>query len=196
MPYRPMKSTGNGTGYLGFQNCQILGFKDRSDEPQLSSWADLFLEVELKTETSQYPSVLVVKGQFEKDTNGNIKDCSLLNKIYYLMDAIQCDAGPNTKGEWEDANGNPIEELDTFLNEHYVDMNTVTMPYHVYMYKEKSKSNGKVYTTVCPKIVKATPKEIKELKDYIKYMMSKGYIPKELEPVVSSDEDDDGLPDF
>ena len=82
--YRPEAAKSGAASWLGFQSAQIIAYEDRSAE---FDWADLFLDVTLKT-TSQYPVNYALKGTYDREDSGEIKDSSLLKRIYYLLDAI------------------------------------------------------------------------------------------------------------
>ena len=188
MRFRP-ETESNGS-WTGFQNVQITDFSDRSkdtrDDGEIKfPWADVYLEVMLAG-NSKYPIRLQVAGSYDKDNDGRIRTCSLLNKIYYLFDAIGFGGGPNTIGEWETKTGDKIENIQTFLNNNYVaDISDDTKPYYVYVYRtlQKDKKTGeeKEWTRVCPKIVIDTPDNRKELENYVTFMKSRGHI-KEVEP--------------
>ena len=84
--FRPT-ATANGVGssFGGFMEGQIVEFNDRSDE---FTGADIFIDVTFRVPNSQYPVIYSLKGTYDKEDNGNIKSCSLLNRIYYLFDAL------------------------------------------------------------------------------------------------------------
>jgi hypothetical protein len=178
--YRPETTNSGEASWLGFQQAQIIEFNDRSEE---FDWADLFLDVTLKT-TSQYPVNYALKGTYEREDSGEIKDSSLLKRIYYLLDAIGFKGGPNKEGVWEDENGTAIDDIGKYLNENFIAKDALdgdSNPFYVYVYKRLNPKDNKAYTEVCPKIVKNTNKNQEDLKSYIKFMKSKGYIKEHIE---------------
>lgn len=173
--FRP-NPTENGTGnvFMGFMEGQITSYKDRSDE---FDWADIFIDVVFDVPKSQYPVTYSLKGTYDKEDNGNIKSCSLLNRIYYLFDAIGFKGGPNVIGEWEDEDGNQIESIENYLNQKHANENTTqNYPYHIYVYKEWVADKKKAYTRVCPKVVLNTEKGISDLKSYVGFLRQKNII--------------------
>ena len=178
--YRPEAAKSGAASWLGFQPAQIIAYEDRSAE---FDWADLFLDVTLKT-TSQYPVNYALKGTYDREDSGEIKDSSLLKRIYYLLDAIGFKGGPNKEGVWEDENGTAIGDLGKYLNQNYVSKDALdgnSSPFYVYVYKRLNPKDNKAYTEVCPKIVQNTNKNQEDLKSYIKFMKSKGYIKEHIE---------------
>ena len=175
--FRPT-ATANGVGssFGGFMEGQIVDFNDRSDE---FTWADIFIDVTFRVPNSQYPVFYSLKGTTDKEDNGNIKSCSLLNRIYYLFDALGFTGGPNVKGEWEDENGNIIPKLDEYLSQNHIKDDALTSennPYHIFVYKEWVADKGKAYTRVCPKIVMNTTKGIADLKSYVAFLRQKNIL--------------------
>ena len=67
--------------FLGICKFAILKFEDKSG---MFDWADLYIEVEVKQEHSDYSRKLQIKGSFEKDSSGNITGGSVLKRIYNL----------------------------------------------------------------------------------------------------------------
>ena len=175
--FRPT-ATANGVGssFGGFMEGQIVDFNDRSDE---FDWADIFIDVTFRVPSSQYPVIYALKGTYDKEDNGNIKSCSLLNRIYYLFDALGFTGGPNVKGEWEDNDGNIIPKLDEYLSKNHIKDDALTSevnPYHIFVYKEWIADKGKAYTRVCPKIVMNTTKGIADLKSYVAFLRQKNIL--------------------
>ena len=62
--FRPETSESNGAGnkFTGVCKFAIVDFEDKSG---MFDWADLFLEVEVKQEHSDYTRKLQIKGSFE-----------------------------------------------------------------------------------------------------------------------------------
>ena len=65
--FRPKESS--GSNFYGVCKFAILGFEDKSSE---FDWADLYLNVEIKQEGSDYTKELRITGNLEKDAKGNI----------------------------------------------------------------------------------------------------------------------------
>ena len=175
--FRPTPTANSaGSSFGGFMEGQIVDFNDRSDE---FDWADIFIDVTFRVPSSQYPVIYSLKGTYDKEDNGNIKSCSLLNRIYYLFDAIGFTGGPNVKGEWEDSDGNIIPKLDDYLSKNHIKDDALTSevnPYHIFVYKEWIADKGKAYTRVCPKIVMNTTKGIADLKSYVAFLRQKNIL--------------------
>ena len=175
--FRPNVTSNSGGGQFGgFMEGQIVEYIDRSEE---FDWADIFIDVVFRVPASQYPVNYSLKGTYDREDNGNIKSCSLLNRIYYLFDAIGFKGGPNVVGEWEDADGVTIPKIDDYLSKNHIKDNAVTnetYPFHIYVYKEWIADKGKAYTRVCPKIVMNTSKGITDLKSYVAFLRQKGIL--------------------
>ena len=179
--FRPVmnESTG-GNKFTGICKFGIVGYEDKSN---MFDWADLYLEVEVKQEESDYTRKLQIKGSFEKDSSGNITGGSVLKRLYNFFDAIGCKAGINVKGEWEDENGDKIDDIAEYLNKGGVDgtvENLSAYRYLAYFYKEQPKKPGaKSYVNVWPKVYFATDDNIAKLQKDIDWLKGKGYL-KEL----------------
>ena len=48
----------------------------------------LYIGTTLETNSVEYPVNYSLKGTYDREDNGNIKSCSLLNRIYYVFDAM------------------------------------------------------------------------------------------------------------
>ena len=64
-----MKESTGGNKFTGICKFAIINFEDKSG---MFDWADLYLDVEVKQEHSDYSRKLQIKGSFEKDSSGNI----------------------------------------------------------------------------------------------------------------------------
>ena len=173
--FRPTEANGGNT-FGGFMEAAIVDFTDRTHE---FDWADLFLDVTMKTPSSQYPVIYTLKGSYEKEEDGKIKSCTLLNRIYYLLDTIGCKGGPNVNGEFEDENGEKVENLQSYFNNNFLPDNALNQenyPYHIYTYKEWVDKQNKAFTRVCPKLVMNTEKGIADLKSYVAFLKQKNLI--------------------
>lgn len=173
MPYRPQITQPSGA-WLGFQDAQIVDFEDKSEQ---YDWADVFIQVTFKIPTSQYPVNYHLKGSYERNNDGTIKETSLLKRIYYLFDAIGCTGGPDKEGKWVDEDDKPIENISNYLNKYLTPnaLNGNDTPYYIYVYKERGK-DGKNYTRVATKIVKNESRQRKDLESWIAFMKGKGYL--------------------
>ena len=173
--FRPVETGGNGS-FGGFMEAQIVDFSNRTEEFE---WAELFIDVTMQVPKSQYPVIYSLKGTYEREDDGKIKSCTLLNKVYYLLDAIGCKGGPNVEGAWENEDGELIEKIDTYLNQNFLGENPLkneNYPYCIYVYKEWVESKDKAYTRVCPKIVMNTEKGMADLKSYVAFLKQKNII--------------------
>ena len=174
--FRPETKSNGAGSFGGFMEGQIVDFSDRSDE---FDWADVFIDVTFNVPNSQYPVIYTLKGTYEWEDDGNIKSCALLNRIYYLFDAIGFKGGPNVKGQWEDEDGNSIEKIDSYLNVNHLSKNALeseNYPYSIFVWKEWVEKKGKAYTRVCPKIVMNTDKGIADLKSYVAFLKQKNLL--------------------
>ena len=167
--------------FQGVNQFAIINFEDKSGS---FDWADLYLDIEVKQEHSDYTRKLQIKGSFEKDSNGQITGGSVLKRLYTFFEAIGCSAGLNTDGEWEDEKGNKIDDITDYLS--VFRSNPIPggdiedYPYIAYFYKEQPKKpGGKAYTTVWPKVYKSSDENKVKLKKDIAWLKGKGYL-KEL----------------
>ena len=112
--FRPENKS--GTGFLGYKKLGIISITDKSGKFDL---ADVYLEVEMKVENSQYNRNFYVSGGHEMSENGDIIDSSLLKRIYHFFDAIGFEGGVNLKGEFEDKSGNVIKDIADYLNTNF-----------------------------------------------------------------------------
>ena len=174
--------------FLGICKFAIMGFEDKSG---MFDWADLYIEVEVKQEHSDYTRKLQIKGSFEKDDKGKISGGSVLKRMYSFFDTIGCTAGLNVDGEWEDEKGDKIEDIKRYLNKSWIakataEFEPVSYDYLAYFYKEKPKKPGaKAYTTVWPKVYQSSEENYNKLKSDIDWLKGKGYL-KELTDEVKS----------
>ena len=179
------ESTG-GNKFTGICKFAVISFADKSD---MFDWADLYLEVEVKQEHSDYTRKLQIKGSFEKDASGNITGGSVLKRLYNFFDAIGCTAGLNVKGEWEAEDGTKIDNIVEYLNKGAPDGDVETVSsyrYLAYFYKEQPKKPGaKSYVNVWPKVYWASDENTAKLQSDIDWLKSKGYL-KELSDEVAT----------
>lgn len=181
-----IKESTGGNKFTGICKFAIINFEDKSG---MFDWADLYLDVEVKQEHSDYSRKLQIKGSYEKDSAGNITGGSVLKRLYTFFDAIGCKAGVNVKGEWEDENGDKIDDIADYLNKGAVDgdiESVSTYRYLAYFYKEQPKKPGaKSYTTVWPKVYLSSDENQGKLKNDIDWLKGKGYL-KELTDEVAN----------
>ena len=179
------ESTG-GNKFTGICKFAVISFADKSD---MFDWADLYLEVEVKQEHSDYTRKLQIKGSFEKDASGNITGGTVLKRLYNFFDAIGCTAGLNVKGEWEAEDGTKIDNIVEYLNKGASDGDVETVSsyrYLAYFYKEQPKKPGaKSYVNVWPKVYWASDENTAKLQSDIDWLKSKGYL-KELSDEVAT----------
>jgi len=157
---------GGGASWLGIKTGKLSKI---TDEASKYNWADVYLAVEFDVEGSDYPRVMKIAGSFDRDTSGQIEDCSLLKKLTHFLDAIGEEGGINTEGKWESADGNPIKDIVLYLNKHLGTNLTI------YVYKELAK-NGQAYTRVHNKVLAVSDKSENDLDGYIKFLQTKGFI--------------------
>ena len=186
-------SSNTTSKYLGVKPISIFEFKDRSDEFE---WADLFISVTVRMDNSEYDRFLEIKGSLEKGSNGLIEGGSVLNRMYKFFDAIGCDAGLNTDGTWEDADGGTITSITDYLNERFVNGNPTDAKYdHVaYMYKRQPKPGSKAYTTCHYRIFPNDASGKTKLTEHVTWMKDKGYIKEAVVSLETNNVPTDGVP--
>ena len=172
--FRP--AMGGGSSFFGICEINILSYKDRSDE---FDWADIFIDVTVQQKGSEYTRNIKIAGSLDKDASGNITGGSVLKRMYTFFDAIGCKCGLNVKGGWEDAEGNEIPEIDTYLNKEWINPipDSENMDYIAYVYKEQPKKIGdKAWTRVYHKIYENSETNKTKLADDVKWLKGKGVI--------------------
>ena len=164
-----------GSKFLGFLPVAIMGYEDKTD---LFDWADVFISVTLQLEGSQYPVEMKIVGSYDRESNGNIKTCTLLKRLYWLFDVVGFQGGPDVQGNWVDADGNSIDNLALYLEKHHVTNPLVPrFDAYGYVYKEPGRKDpSKAYTTVYPRLVPNTDKMRTELEGYIAFLKGKNLI--------------------
>ena len=155
-----------GGDWLGIKTGTISKITDDSAK---YDWADVYLIVEFNVEGSDYSRVMKIAGSYDKETNGQIKDCSLLKKITFFFDAIGEQGGPNHLGQWVNEKEEPITDIVAHLNQYIGKQLTI------FVYKELAK-NGQAYTRVHNKVLKVAHNSVEELEGYINFLRSKGFI--------------------
>tara|TARA_R100000781_G_scaffold114836_1_gene87159 strand:+ start:1254 stop:1859 length:606 start_codon:yes stop_codon:yes gene_type:complete len=179
-------SQSNSNGFLGIQEVAITNFENKFDK---FTWADVYIEVELRQKNSKYPKLMRIAGSFDFETDGRtIKGGSVLKRIYNLFGALGCTAGISTVGTWEDADGEEIKVIDQFLSENYAASEPLdSYPYLVYIYKEKNPKTNKVYTTVYPKLWENTNIGRATIQKDVEWLKSKNVIKEHIETAVTPD---------
>ena len=171
--FRPENKNVN---YYGVCNIGIVNVEDKS---KLYDWADIYLNVVVKQEGSEYTRNLQIAGSFDRDANNDVVNCTLLRKIYSFFDGIGETAGINIRGEWEQEDGTPIENIEEYLNSKYGVSNEdeANMNLVAYVYKETPKqAGGTAYTRVYHIVYPDTPDNRKKLEEEISWRKGKGYI--------------------
>ena len=184
------ESNGNYADFLGICEFAIMDFKDKSAD---FDWADIFIEVTVKQKGSDYDRPLQIKGSLERK-GGIVTGGSVLKRMYHVFDQIGCSAGINVQGEWEDGDGNKIEDIASYLNEHFSSISMPDSPpddypYIAYFYKEEPKvPGGKSYTRVFNKLYQNRDENKSKLDSDVKWMKSKGYLKEMSDEVVNKTE--------
>jgi hypothetical protein len=193
--FKPEVITTNG--FNGICECNIVQINDKSD---MFDWADIYLEVQLLQNGSKYTRNASIVGGFEKDASGNITGGSVIKRMYTFFAAINCHAGINIKGEWEEADGKKINSISDYLNSQFTtewdgESNGSDGKYLAYFYKQQPKKPGdKAYGRAHYKLYPAGGDNKNKLQNDIDWMKSKGYIKEatETETVMTVDADDLG----
>ena len=150
---------------------------------------------------SKYTRNANIVGGFDKEPNGNVSGGSVIKRMYAFFDAINCNAGINIKGEWEDADGNKIDDIATFLSSYVKEWDGESAgqngDYLAYFYRQAPKKPGKqAYNVAHYKIYPNGGDCKKQLESDIDWMKSRGFIKEdtgEAQPVNSVDSDKLGL---
>jgi len=173
--FKPKAAESNN--FYGICEIALLDFSDKGGT---YDWADIFIEIEIKQNGSDYTKSLKIAGSLDKDPNGDVTGGSVIKRMYHAFEQMGCDAGINIKGEFETQGGEPIANIGTHLNQYAQDeIPGADLNYNfiAYVYKEKPKKMGdKVYTRVHPRIYTNTAEHKAKLADDINWMKSKGYI--------------------
>ena len=186
--FRPQGSSSSGSNFYGMCNIAILNFEEKSSEYK---WADIYLDIEIKQEGSDYTKQLRIAGDLERDTNGKISGGSVLKRMYNFFDIIGEKAGLTVDGNWEDEDGNAIDNIASYLNQrHVASVMPDTEPdfnYLAYVYKDKPKEKGgKVYTRVFHRIQNNDEKGRQSLASEVKWFKDKGFIKEATEDDIST----------
>ena len=181
------ESSGSYTDYLGICEIALMEFNDKSKD---FDWADIFIEITIKQKGSDYDKPLQIKGSLDRE-KGIVVGGSVLKRMYHFFEQIGCGAGINVQGEWEDEEGNKIEDIAGYLNEKFSSISMPDsppddFPYIAYLYKEQPKvPGGKSYTRVFSKVYQNKEDNKAKLENDVNWMKSKGYL-KEMTDEVSN----------
>tara|TARA_R110000824_G_scaffold129621_11_gene291185 strand:- start:319 stop:930 length:612 start_codon:yes stop_codon:yes gene_type:complete len=193
--FKPTATT-TVSNFTGICPCTIVSIEDKSANFE---WADIYLQVTLLQDGSKYTRNANIVGAFEKEGN-NVTGGSVIKRMYSFFSAINCDAGINIKGEWEDSAGTKIDDIAEFLSQYAEDWDGETPgkdgKYLAYFYKQAPKKPGKqAYNIAHYKIYPNGGNCKEQLQGDIDWMTSKGYIKVdtgEAQPVNSVDSEDLG----
>ena len=178
--------TEQNSKFSGICKFNMINFVDKSG---LFDWADIFIEIEVMQEHSDYSRRLQIKGSFDKEDD-KIVGGSVLRRLYTFFEAIDCTAGINVNGGWENEKGEAIEDIAEYLTKNHLAKGDIDSfpdsikpddyPYIAYFYREQPKKPGaKSYTTVWPKVYKDSAENEVKLQKDIDWLKGKGYV-KEL----------------
>ena len=179
---KPKMSSG-GNKFYGICECNIVGYEDKSAKFE---WADIFIEVEIKLKDSEYTKKMQICGQLER-TGEEVTGGAVLNRMYKFFEAIDCKAGINLQGNFEDEDGTPILDITKHLNENFAHKGDLC-PFMCYVYKSEPKDGGQSYTRVLPRLVMNTDAGKADLESYVAFMKTKGHL-KEVDPNAVTDKD-------
>jgi len=194
--FKPEETKTNN--FNGICECTIVDIQDKSAQ---FDWADIYLQVTLLQNGSKYTRNANIVGGFEKEGNGNVTGGSVIKRMYAFFETINCNAGVNIKGEWEDAEGNKIDDIATFLSKYTTEWDGESAgtngKYLAYFYKQAPKKPGKQAYNVAHYRMYPNGGNCKEqLQKDIDWMTSKGFIKEdtgEAQPVNSIDADKLGI---
>ena len=172
---KPKMSSG-GNKFYGVCEATIIGYEDKSAK---FDWADVFIEVEVRLKDSEFTKKMQICGELER-TGEEVTGGSVLNRMYKFFDAIDCKAGINLKGDFEDEDGTLILNIAEYLNKDFTHKGDLC-PFMCYVYKSQPKDGGQSYTRILPRLVMNTDAGKKDLVSYVAFMKQKGHL-KEIDP--------------
>ena len=167
--------------FNGICECAIVGFEDKSSDYE---WADQCIRVTVKQKGSSYTRTLDIKGDVDKTAEGVVTGGNFFNRLYRFLTTVGWDGGLNIKGEWEDGNGNAIEDIADYLTSRFaVDENNITdYPYIGYFYKSKPRTpGGESYNRAIGVLEQNNGDGSKKLQDDVNWRKGKGYL-EEFDP--------------
>ena len=175
----PKKTEGlEGTSkYSGVCEIGIVNFEDKSEN---FDWADIYIDIECALKDSKYTRTMQLVGELEREASGKVTGGSVLDRVYRIFDAIGCTAGINIDGEWEDEQGNPIQDIAAYLNTHHCSNFMPDTPpvldFVGYVYKKKNPKTETVFNTMLTKLYPNTTKGIEDMASYVKWMQKNGFL--------------------
>jgi len=176
MIFRPTVNQGTTAApYLGFKEINFIEIREPDPKPD---WADIYWNIECEIKESKYTNTLRVSGQLERDEEGNLVDCGLLNRLYYFLDCISFKGGLDVKGNWVDEDGNLIPDIVGYLNSKYMKKEGQRdFTAFGYIYKEQPKNpTDKPYTKIQSRVVQNTAEGRERLQSYIQFMKDKKHL--------------------
>jgi len=175
--------------FSGMCECNIVGFEDKSADYE---WADACINVSVKQKGSDYTRLLQIKGSIDKDAStGLVTGGDFFNRLYRFFKVINCDAGINIKGDWEDGSGEAIMDIADYLTGRFaVDEKAVTdFPYLGYFFKSQPRTpGGDSFNRAIGALVHNNNEGRAELQSDVDWRKQKGYL-KEFDasaPIVDS----------
>ena len=119
-------------------------------------------------------------GSLDRDSDGNVEGGHVLTKLYRIFDSIECTAGINIKGEWEDSTGAHISDIAGYLNtnhcSNFMPGTDPVLDYVAFIYKTSNKKTGSVFNTMLPKLYSNGDKGKKDMESYVKWMRNNKYL--------------------
>ena len=194
--FKPEVTTNSFNGICA---CNIISIEDKSD---LFDWSDIYLQITVLQDGSKYTRNANIVGGFEKDEKGNITGGAVIKRMYTFFAALNCNAGINIKGEWEDDKGTKIDNIADYLSKYTIEWNGDSAgtdgKYLAYFYKQEPKKPGKqAYNVAHHKLYPAGGDSRNKLQNDIDWMKSKGYLKEvteqEMQTVMTIDDDKLGL---
>tara|TARA_R110002124_G_scaffold111577_2_gene265491 strand:- start:665 stop:1267 length:603 start_codon:yes stop_codon:yes gene_type:complete len=187
-------NTGGTNKFAGICEVGIVNFTDKSGD---YDWADVYIEIEFALKDSKYTRNMQLTGSLDKDANGMVEGGYVLDRLYRIFDAIDCKAGINTKGEWEDEDGKAITDIAAYLNtnhcSNFMPGTDPVLDYVAYIYKTANKKTGALFNAMLPKLYPNGANGKKEMASYVKWMKANNHLkevnegPTSEKPVVSAE---------
>jgi len=173
MPYKPGSG---GKSWLGYKPSRIVSVtspESKFDDQEVN------LAFEILTEESDFPRTYFISGKFDREADGNIKSCSLLNKLNNIFETIGYKGGVNIKGDWVDENDVPVENIIAEINRL---LPSSGWPHYTYSYQAEPKKPGdKPPTRLATRVFPNNEKGRAALENFVKFMKSNGWL-KEFKP--------------
>ena len=194
-----VKDSSSSGDWLGYKQMGIHSVTDKTDNYE---WADLYLAFEMKIEGSQYPRTMYLAGSFDKELDGTLKESSFLKRMYHVFDIIGFDGGVNAKGQFEDADGNIINNIGEILNDKLspgpIDDPEMNLLGYIYREAPKQPNQAQIYTKIHHYIQRNTNEGMAFIKDRIEYLKKNNFIkeasPDQVNGVMGADKVQTGTP--